>query len=177
MALIVCPDCRNEVSDKANTCPRCGFPIYMKVNLAIDKVKCSHCENMNDAHNSSCVYCGAPLTPDTSKQTSNNDSFEDPFNTPASSMSSAVQAPPVPQMSSMTSGGGYVNIVVPAVPKNKWISLGLCACLGFLGAHKFYEGRKGKGFLYLFTFGIFGIGWVVDIFTILGKPNPYYITS
>ena len=28
MALIKCPECGNEVSDKALSCPKCGFPIY-----------------------------------------------------------------------------------------------------------------------------------------------------
>ncbi len=27
MALIKCPECKNQVSDKAVTCPHCGFPI------------------------------------------------------------------------------------------------------------------------------------------------------
>lgn len=27
MALIKCPECGNEVSDKANVCPKCGYPI------------------------------------------------------------------------------------------------------------------------------------------------------
>lgn len=27
MALIVCPDCGNSVSDKAKACPKCGYPI------------------------------------------------------------------------------------------------------------------------------------------------------
>lgn len=31
------------------------------------------------------------------------------------------------------------------------------------------------GILYLCTLGIFGIGWIIDLFTILGKPNPYYV--
>ena len=30
MALIQCPECRNDVSDKAETCPRCGYPIRKK---------------------------------------------------------------------------------------------------------------------------------------------------
>lgn len=25
MALIVCPDCKKEISDKAKSCPHCGF--------------------------------------------------------------------------------------------------------------------------------------------------------
>lgn len=60
-------------------------------------------------------------------------------------------------------------------PKNKWVALLLCLFLGFLGAHKFYEGKVGMGILYIFTFGIFGIGIVVDFISILFKPNPYYV--
>ena len=38
------------------------------------------------------------------------------------------------------------------------------ACLfgGWFGLHKFLEGKKGLGVLYLFTFGLCGIGWIVD---------------
>eukprot|EP01110_Echinostelium_bisporum_P001521 TRINITY_DN135_c0_g1_i1.p1 TRINITY_DN135_c0_g1~~TRINITY_DN135_c0_g1_i1.p1 ORF type:complete len:157 (+),score=44.04 TRINITY_DN135_c0_g1_i1:50-472(+) len=35
--------------------------------------------------------------------------------------------------------------------------------LGFLGVHRFYLNRTGSGILYLFTLGLFGIGWLVDI--------------
>ena len=58
---------------------------------------------------------------------------------------------------------------------NKWVAFVLCLFLGCLGAHKFYEGRTGMGVLYLFTMGLFGIGWVVDIIAILCKPDPYYV--
>lgn len=59
--------------------------------------------------------------------------------------------------------------------RNKWVAFFLCLFLGFLGAHKFYEGRTGMGVLYLFTFGLFGIGWIVDLISLLRKPNPYYV--
>lgn len=58
---------------------------------------------------------------------------------------------------------------------NKWVSLLLCFFLGYFGAHKFYEGKIGTGLLYLCTVGLFGIGWMFDIFAILFKPNPYYV--
>lgn len=61
------------------------------------------------------------------------------------------------------------------VKKSKWIALLLCWFLGEFGAHKFYEGKVGLGVLYLFTFGLFGIGILVDFFTLLFKPNPYYV--
>ncbi|MBP1543694.1 MAG: TM2 domain-containing protein [Oscillospiraceae bacterium] len=60
-------------------------------------------------------------------------------------------------------------------PKNKWVSFFLCLFLGVVGAHKFYEGKIGSGLLYLFTGGLFAIGVFVDLFTILNKPNPYYV--
>ncbi len=36
--------------------------------------------------------------------------------------------------------------------------------VGFLGAHRFYFGRPVSGTIYLFTFGLLGIGWIVDLF-------------
>lgn len=57
---------------------------------------------------------------------------------------------------------------------NKWVSLCLCIFLGYFGAHKFYEGKGVMGIIYLLTGGLFFVGWFVDIFLILSKPNPYY---
>lgn len=51
--------------------------------------------------------------------------------------------------------------------KRKKTALILCIFFGYLGLHHFYVGRIGKGILYLFTFGLCGIGWIVDIFKIL----------
>lgn len=65
--------------------------------------------------------------------------------------------------------------VVVGRPKNKWVALLLCFFLGFLGTHKFYEGKIGMGVLYLFTCGLFFIGPVVDFIALLFKPNPYYV--
>lgn len=59
--------------------------------------------------------------------------------------------------------------------KNKWVAFFLCLFLGGVGAHKFYEGKIGMGILYLFTVGLFGIGWFVDCIALLFKPNPYYV--
>ena len=58
---------------------------------------------------------------------------------------------------------------------SKWVAFFLCLFLGELGAHKFYEGKAGMGILYLFTLGLFGIGWVIDLIVILCKPDPYYV--
>lgn len=71
----------------------------------------------------------------------------------------------------------YVAVPVGKVPveRNKWAAFLLCFFLGGIGAHKFYELKPGMGVLYIFTLGLFGIGWLVDLIVILCKPNPYYV--
>ena len=45
---------------------------------------------------------------------------------------------------------------------NKKTDFILCLFLGFLGIHKFYEKKISMGILYLFTGGLFFIGWIYD---------------
>jgi len=35
---------------------------------------------------------------------------------------------------------------------------------GFMGSHRFYYGKQKTGTLWFFTGGLFGIGWIVDLF-------------
>lgn len=68
----------------------------------------------------------------------------------------------------------YNNTLTPR-RVNKLTALLLCLFFGPVGAHKFYEGKVGMGILYLFTGGLFLVGWIVDIVLIAMKPDPYYI--
>jgi TM2 domain-containing membrane protein YozV len=37
---------------------------------------------------------------------------------------------------------------------------------GFTGSHRFYFGKPISGTIYFFTFGLFLIGWIIDLFLI-----------
>ena len=37
---------------------------------------------------------------------------------------------------------------------------------GFTGSHRFYFGKPISGTIYFFTFGLLGIGWLIDLFLI-----------
>lgn len=59
--------------------------------------------------------------------------------------------------------------------KSRFVYLMLAIFCGELGIHRFYAGRVGMGILYLCTGGLFGIGWIVDIFSaVVGHPRDRY---
>lgn len=51
--------------------------------------------------------------------------------------------------------------------KSRTTALVLVFLFGVLGVHRFYAGKIGTGFLWLFTFGLFGIGAIVDFWIVL----------
>ena len=53
--------------------------------------------------------------------------------------------------------------------KSRLITSVLAICLGTFGAHRFYTGKTKTGLLYLFTIGLFGIGYIIDVvYTLCG---------
>ncbi len=58
----------------------------------------------------------------------------------------------------------------------KWTAYFLCLFGGWAGAHKFYEGKTAQGILYLLTFGLLGLGWIIDLMVILCRKGNYYDT-
>lgn len=51
-------------------------------------------------------------------------------------------------------------------PKSVGLAYVLWFFLGVLGIHHFYLGKVGRGLLWLLTAGLFGIGLLVDLFTL-----------
>ena len=52
-------------------------------------------------------------------------------------------------------------------PKSKVVALVLAILLGWLGIHRFYAGKYISGVIYLFTYGVFYCGWILDIILII----------
>lgn len=45
----------------------------------------------------------------------------------------------------------------------------ICLFLGLFGVHKFYKWHFILGILYLTSLGLLGIGWIIDLITIICK--------
>ena len=152
-----CRNCGNELSDDTKFCPNCG----VAQEDAPKKLKyCKHCGEQIDIECVVCPKCGKQveeLKAETPQVVINNSN---------SNTSSNVNT---------NVNRNTVNVVRCGKQKNKWVAFALCFFLGYFGAHKFYEGKTGMGLLYLFTLGLFGFGWLIDIIMILTKSNPYYV--
>lgn len=51
--------------------------------------------------------------------------------------------------------------------------LWLISIFGWLGFHHFYLGKIGKGIIWILSGGVFGIGSLVDLFTLGGDVERY----
>ena len=121
-----------------------------------NKKYCKHCGELIDKECVVCPKCGKQV-----EDISQKNDKPIIINNSASSSSSA------------NASATIITPVITGRAKNKWVSLLLC--IFTICGHKFYEGKFGMGILYLFTGGLFGIGWIIDIIALIGKPNPYYV--
>jgi len=115
-----------------------------------------------------CPNCGTPVQEQLPNQ-------EQPSQIPYEQQTQQPQNPYQPQMQQPTiiinntntntnTNGGFGAVTSH---KSKILTLVLCFFLGIFGIHRFYVGKVGTGILYLLTFGIYGIGWIIDFIKIL----------
>jgi len=64
--------------------------------------------------------------------------------------------------------GRQEDVVIRPEPAHKSVAGAyvLCILLGLFGAHHFYLRRNAFGVFYVFTLGMLGCGWIVDLFRI-----------
>ena len=73
----------------------------------------------------------------------------------------------VPQHAAQQPVINVINNIPGYIHKKNWVAFFLCLFLGEFGFHRFYVGKIGTGIIWLFSFGLFGIGWLVDLIVIL----------
>jgi TM2 domain-containing membrane protein YozV len=54
------------------------------------------------------------------------------------------------------------------IPTHNTVVAYILWLFGFTGAHRFYFKRRLTGMIWFFTAGLFGIGWLIDLFLIPG---------
>jgi hypothetical protein len=106
--------------------------------------KCPNCGG--SIENGKCIYCG----------------------TSVATAPAYVRAPePIYSQSYVQPQPVIINNFAPQQStKSKTTTLLLAIFLGYFGIHRFYVGKVGTGLIWLFTWGIFGVGWIVDIIMI-----------
>lgn len=132
MALITCPECGKEVSDKASSCPNCGTPL----NDTNNKKFCQHCGELIDKDCVICPKCGKQVKELSQKNSADSSPIIiNNNNNNSASASAAVNV------------GGQV--MRSGKPVNKIVYCLLALFLGGIGIHKFYAGKIGMGIVYI----------------------------
>lgn len=143
---MICKCCGKEIPEGGYFCPECGAEQH-------ELKFCKHCGERIPADCVVCPKCGRQVEQLKTEQ------------------------PQVVIHNTNTNVNTNTNtsVVYGGRPRNKWVGFLLCLLGGYLGLHKFYEGKIGMGIVYLITGGIFGIGWIINTIGYLFKPNPYYV--
>ena len=154
----VCPQCGASIKSGSTVCQYCGTRLQLGDAGGQTKF-CKFCGGKIPMDAVVCTLCGRQV----------EELKQPPAQAPQivinNASSSTVNAP-------LAANRSYV----PAKkPLSKWTAFFLCLFLGVFGAHKFYEGKNGLGILYLFTGGLCGIGALIDLISLLFKPNEYYV--
>ena len=146
-----CPNCGAEGGD-GRFCPYCGSELPIRNNQAAVPNQYNNSNNNYHVVNNYYVNPGfpnqMPMNPIPGNQVAQNNYQQN--------LSGQYF---IPQQNTRT-------VCPVSSSKSKNTALLLCFFMGVFGIHQFYVGKTGKGILYLLTGGLFGIGWLIDLFTI-----------
>ena len=120
-----------------------------------------------------CAYCGKPFCADCLVEVKGRMYCKaDLGNVLDEAKQGAIAAPTINITNSNESTNTNTNNNVGGVAlprKKKMVALILCLLgfFGLAGIHRMYVGKAGSGVLHLFTYGLCGIGTIVDLIAIL----------
>lgn len=186
----ICASCGTETDNSSKFCTSCGSIHFFNkcpcCFTVFDGTFCSNCGTKFDAPSKNCPECGATYyskscpecgyNPERKKQQEElararaeaaaasirQREMEAQLRSPFDDLYQGSQ-----QYQSASSGAPYQNTTAAPdgniSPKSKVTALLLCLFLGYFGVHYFYVGRVLMGLVYLFTFGLFGFGWLIDL--------------
>lgn len=92
------------------------------------------------------------------------DGMEPAVPPPPPSAAPVVAAPMTPQPPPQ-----YAGVMLPPKSVGVAYAMMLFTLVGVAGIQHFYIGKVGRGILWLLTFGLFGFGSLVDLFTLPGQ--------
>jgi len=145
-----CVNCGKELLDSFEFCPECGEKIDGKeIESNVTQEPFEHCSGKTKI----CSKCGEAMPEDSFYCLNCGNTFPE----------QDIEFETIKRKINMQTGTW----------RSKWVALILCVLFGWLGVHRFYEGKVITGLLYLCTLGFFGLGWIVDIVRLAKKPNPY----